>query len=115
MGVRLAIDDFGTGYSSLSYLRDLPVDALKIDKAFVDDIATTLDAEALARAVVTLASTFGLDTVAEGIEHPEQVDCLRQLGCRLGQGYYYAEPLDDHQITTLLASQQMAEPPPVHA
>jgi EAL domain-containing protein (putative c-di-GMP-specific phosphodiesterase class I) len=115
MGVRLAIDDFGTGYSSLSYLRDLPVDALKIDKAFVDDIAITPDAEALARAVVTLASTFGLDTVAEGIEHAEQVDCLRRLGCRLGQGYHYAEPLVDHQITTLLASQQMAAPPPVHA
>jgi diguanylate cyclase (GGDEF)-like protein/PAS domain S-box-containing protein len=109
MGVRLAIDDFGTGYSSLSYLRNLPVDILKIDKAFVDEVATTPEAEALARAVVTLASTFGLATVAEGIECPEQIERLRELGCDRGQGYYFAKPLDDQQIATLLRSRQLAE------
>jgi diguanylate cyclase (GGDEF)-like protein/PAS domain S-box-containing protein len=109
MGVLLAIDDFGTGYSSLSYLGNLPVDILKIDKAFVDDVATTPEAEALARAVVTLASTFGLATVAEGIECPEQIERLRELGCDRGQGYYFAKPLDDQQIATLLRSRQLAE------
>jgi EAL domain-containing protein (putative c-di-GMP-specific phosphodiesterase class I) len=106
LGVRLAIDDFGTGYSSLAYLRRLPVDVLKIDKAFVDEVASSPDAAALAQAIVNLATTFGLATVAEGIERLDQLQRLRDLGCQHGQGYYFAKPLDDQQLTTLLRAQQ---------
>jgi EAL domain-containing protein (putative c-di-GMP-specific phosphodiesterase class I) len=104
--VRLAIDDFGTGYSSLSYLRRLPVDVLKIDKAFVDEVATSPDAAALAQAIINLATTFGLATVAEGIEQPDQLQRLSDLGCQLGQGYYFAKPLDEEQLAALLRTQQ---------
>ena len=110
LGVRLAIDDFGTGYSSLAYLRSLPVDTLKIDKAFVDDVAQSRDAAALAQAIVNLAGTFGLDTVAEGIEHVEQLERLRELGCQRGQGYYFARPLDEEKMGALLRDRQVLIP-----
>jgi len=110
LGVRLAIDDFGTGYSSLAYLRRLPVDILKIDKSFVDEVATSPDAAALTHAIINLATTFGLATVAEGIEQPDQLQRLRDLGCQLGQGYYFAKPLDDQQLTALLQTQQPLAP-----
>ena len=112
LGVRLAIDDFGTGYSSLAYLRSLPVDCLKIDKAFVDDVAHSRDAAALAQAIVHLADIFGLSTVAEGIERPDQLERLRELGCRLGQGYYFAKPLDEDAVGVLLDGQRL---PRAHA
>jgi diguanylate cyclase (GGDEF)-like protein/PAS domain S-box-containing protein len=94
LGVRLAIDDFGTGSSSLGYLQRFPIDILKIDKSFVDGIAT-LDSEdpALVRAIVEMAKTLRLETVAEGIEETEQLDELRSAGCRSGQGYLFARPL----------------------
>jgi diguanylate cyclase (GGDEF)-like protein/PAS domain S-box-containing protein len=114
IGVRLAIDDFGTGYSSLAYLRRLPVDSLKIDKAFVDEVASSPDAAALTHAIINLATTLGLGTVAEGIEQPDQLQRLRELGCQHGQGYYFAKPLDDQQLTTLLhthAQQPLAPQP----
>ncbi len=105
LGVRLAIDDFGTGYSSLSYLRRLPVDILKIDKAFIDEVASSPDAAALAHAIINLATIFGLATVAEGIERLDQLQRLRDLGCQSGQGYYFAKPLDDQQLVALLHTQ----------
>jgi diguanylate cyclase (GGDEF)-like protein/PAS domain S-box-containing protein len=110
LGVRLAIDDFGTGYSSLAYLRRLPVDVLKIDKAFVDEVASSPDAAALAQAIINLAITFGLTTVAEGIEQLDQLQRLRELGCQHGQGYYFAKPLDDQQLAALLHTQQPLTP-----
>jgi len=110
LGVRLAIDDFGTGYSSLSYLRRLPVDVLKIDKAFVDEVASSPDAAALTQAVIELATTFGLATVAEGIEQLDQLERLRDLGCQLGQGYYFAKPLDAEQLAGLLHARQELAP-----
>src|SRR6266540_4339408 len=112
LGVRLAIDDFGTGYSSLSYLRRLPVDVLKIDKAFVDEVASSPDAAALTQAIIDLAATFGLDTVAEGIEQLDQLQRLRELGCQHGQGYYFAKPLDEEQLAALLDAQQPLAPQP---
>src|SRR6266536_1091351 len=112
LGVRLAIDDFGTGYSSLSYLRRLPVDVLKIDKAFVDEVASSPDAAALTQAIINLATTFGLATVAEGIEQPDQLQRLRELGCQHGQGYYFAKPLDEEQLAALLDAQQPLAPQP---
>ena len=102
LGVRLAIDDFGTGYSSLAYLRRFPVDILKIDKSFVDGIATEPTASALVDAMIRIAKTLKLETVAEGVERPEQADRLRALQCDIGQGYLFSRPLPADQITSLL-------------
>jgi EAL domain-containing protein (putative c-di-GMP-specific phosphodiesterase class I) len=99
LGVSLAIDDFGTGSSSLAYLRQFPIDLLKIDKSFVDQV-TTVESEgpALVRAIIELAQTFRLQTVAEGIEESEQLDELRLAGCHSGQGYLFARPLPSAEM-----------------
>jgi diguanylate cyclase (GGDEF)-like protein/PAS domain S-box-containing protein len=102
LGVRLALDDFGTGYSSLSYLQRLPVDILKIDRSFVAGVARSIEDSALARGILTLANTLGLETVAEGIETAEQLAALRELGCQLGQGYFFARPLGPAAVDALL-------------
>ena len=93
LGVRLALDDFGTGYSSLSYLSRFPVDVLKMDRSFLRDGASPQAAD-LATAVVALGATLSLEVVAEGIELAEQWQTLRDLGCELGQGFYFARPMD---------------------
>ncbi len=96
LGVKLAIDDFGTGYSSLSYLQRFPLDALKIDKSFVDGLAlggaAGAQAAGLVRAVVQMAAALGLQTVAEGVETAAQHEALRALGCDLAQGYLFGRP-----------------------
>jgi EAL domain-containing protein (putative c-di-GMP-specific phosphodiesterase class I) len=102
LGVRLALDDFGTGYSSLSYLQRFPIDSLKIDKSFVDRLGEGAEASALVRTIVALSETLELGTVAEGIEHSEQAEQLRALGCQLGQGYHFARPLPGDEIVALL-------------
>ena len=106
LGVRLAIDDFGTGYSSLQYLRQVPADIIKIAKPFVDGVRVT-DSEdyRVAHAIVHLGEAFGLQTLAEGIEDREQFERMRELGCELGQGYYFARPLPAEEVTSLLASE----------
>ena len=91
LGVRLAIDDFGTGYSSLSYLHRFPIDILKIDRSFVSRLTNSDNGPELARAVITLGETLGLDTVAEGIELEPQVAALLELGCVAGQGFLFAQ------------------------
>ncbi len=94
IGVHLALDDFGTGYSSLSYLRTLPLDSLKIAREFVEGLAFSEHDAAFVRLIVGLAKTVGLKVVAEGIETREQLDMLREIGCDLGQGFYFAAPMD---------------------
>jgi diguanylate cyclase (GGDEF)-like protein len=94
IGVQLALDDFGTGYSSLSYLRNLPLDTLKIAREFVEGLAFSDHDAAFVRLIVGLAKTVGLKVVAEGIETRAQLDMLREIGCDLGQGYYFAAPMD---------------------
>jgi diguanylate cyclase (GGDEF)-like protein len=94
LGVHLALDDFGTGYSSLSYLRNLPLDTLKIAREFVEGLAFSDHDAAFVRLIVGLAKTVGLKVVAEGIETRAQLDMLREIGCDLGQGYYFAAPMD---------------------
>lgn len=90
LGVRIAIDDFGTGYSSFSYLRRLPVDILKIDKSFIDDLPGA--GEPIAAAIIALATALGLDVIAEGVEHDDQLDTLERLGCRHIQGFLLHRP-----------------------
>jgi EAL domain-containing protein (putative c-di-GMP-specific phosphodiesterase class I) len=94
LGVQLALDDFGTGYSSLSYLRNLPLDSLKIAREFIEGLAFSEHDAAFVRLIVGLAKTIGLKVVAEGIETRAQLDMLREIGCDLGQGYYFAKPMD---------------------
>jgi diguanylate cyclase (GGDEF)-like protein len=102
IGVRIAVDDFGTGYSSLSSLRDLPVDTLKIDKTFIDGLTTGVEATGVVHAIIRLARTLRLGTVAEGVEHDDQVRRLEQLGCEQLQGYCFSRPLPSEEIFTLL-------------
>jgi len=103
LGVRLAVDDFGTGSSSLGYLRRFPIDILKIDKSFVDEITTEgPDGPALVRAIIELARNLHLATVAEGIELTEQLAELRDAGCGSGQGYLFARPLGPDAMASLL-------------
>jgi EAL domain-containing protein (putative c-di-GMP-specific phosphodiesterase class I) len=92
-GVRIAIDDFGTGYSSLSYLQDLPLDVLKIDRSFVSRLDCEQSKSSLVNTIMLLASGLGLETVAEGVENPEQLDSVMNLGCDYIQGYHYSKPV----------------------
>ena len=94
-GFKISIDDFGTGYSSMSYLKKLPIDTIKIDKAFVDDLPEDSSNVAISKAIITLASSLGYNTVAEGIELVAQEDFLRENGCSIGQGYHFSRPLDE--------------------
>jgi EAL domain-containing protein (putative c-di-GMP-specific phosphodiesterase class I) len=93
MGVKLALDDFGTGYSSLAYLKKFPIDILKIDRSFVHDLPDDEDAAAIAKSVIVMAKALRKKVVAEGVETAEQLAFLREYGCDLVQGYYYARPL----------------------
>jgi len=102
LGVRLAIDDFGTGYSSLGYLQRFPIDILKIDKSFVDDVGRGDTESALARAVIALGETLQLQTIAEGIELKQQLSGLQDLGCELGQGFFFDKPIDPAEIELAL-------------
>ncbi len=102
LGVRLAIDDFGTGYSALTYLRRFPIDTVKIDKSFVDEIASSPKGAKLIRAIVRFSQTLGMTTIAEGIEAPDQLRHLFESGCPLGQGYLFAKPLEADEISALL-------------
>ncbi len=103
LGVHLSVDDFGTGYSSLSYLRRFPVDALKIDRSFVDGLGQEAEDSAIVQAIQALAVSLGMTTVAEGVETAMQLDVLRHLGCRRAQGFWFSEAAPADQITALLA------------
>ena len=105
MGVRLAMDDFGTGYSSLAYLKRLPLDAIKIDRAFITGLTSSKEDEAIVRSTIDLCRNLGLDVVAEGVETAEVWDCLKRLGCDVAQGYYLSLPLPPAELIEWLRQQ----------
>jgi PAS domain S-box-containing protein len=104
LGVGLSIDDFGTGYSSLSRLRRIPVDTLKIDRAFISHMDSDLESREIVRIIIMLAHNLGLTVVAEGTETEEHINLLKQLNCELAQGYFYSRPADSQAMLKLLAS-----------
>lgn len=102
LGVTLAIDDFGTGYSSLSLLKHLPIDKIKIDKSFVDDIIHHSNQGAMVKTIIDMGHNLQFDVIAEGVEEPEQVAFLLKNGCKIGQGYHYSRPLPPDTIEDLI-------------
>jgi diguanylate cyclase (GGDEF)-like protein len=106
-GVSLSIDDFGTGYSSLSYLRRVPVDRIKIDRSFINDVTTSEDAAVVAATIVKLAHSLRLQVVAEGVETRAQADFVRQTGCAFVQGFFYGEPMSAELIEDVMARPMM--------
>ncbi|MEA3388925.1 putative bifunctional diguanylate cyclase/phosphodiesterase [Sphingobium sp. CCH11-B1] len=105
-GVRLALDDFGTGFASLSHLKQYPVDIIKIDRSFVQDVERDEGNAAIVDAIVKLGGSFGMEVVAEGVETPAQADHLLALGCVVGQGYYFGRPLPLEATHALIAAQE---------
>jgi len=102
LGIRISIDDFGTGYSSLSYLKKLPIDTLKIDKTFIDEVANNEQDAAISKTIITLAKTLNLNIVAEGVETIEQKDFLLKNECSTVQGYFYHKPMSEEDIYKLI-------------
>ena len=102
MGIKLSIDDFGTGYSSLAYLKKMPVDILKIDKAFITDLDKNEDDKAIVEATIALAKSLKLNIIAEGVEKIEQSDILQKLKCNVYQGYLFSKPLDIDSLFTFI-------------
>jgi diguanylate cyclase (GGDEF)-like protein len=110
LGVRLSVDDFGTGYSSMSYLRRLPVHEVKVDRSFVQGMATDPVDLAIVNAVVTLSQQFGLTVVAEGVESELTLELLQDIGCQVGQGFLFSRPLPYERLEAWVGAQLEAEP-----
>ncbi|MCM2474312.1 EAL domain-containing protein [Rhizobium sp. CG5] len=110
LGVGIAFDDFGTGYASLSSLQRYPLTTLKIDRGFVQDMLTTPRDAAITRALISMSTDLGLETIAEGIESPAQEAALRALGCQAGQGYLYGKPMPARDMETVFAAAASAGP-----
>jgi EAL domain-containing protein (putative c-di-GMP-specific phosphodiesterase class I) len=103
-GINLALDDFGTGYSALSYLRRFPMDRIKIDRSFVNEIDTNQSDAALARAIIGMAHGLNMQVIAEGVETQAQLDLLKHYGCDEAQGYLLAKPMAPAGIPNLASS-----------
>jgi EAL domain-containing protein (putative c-di-GMP-specific phosphodiesterase class I) len=111
MGVSLAIDDFGTGYSSLSYLKRLPIQKLKIDQSFIRDVTVDPNDAAIVVAIINMAKSLDMETIAEGVETAGQLALLRSKGCRTGQGFYFSAPVPSREIYPLLRGNRVAVAP----
>lgn len=105
LGVRIACDDFGTGYSSLTQLKQLPIDTLKIDKSFIDDITFNSNSAAIVQAIIVMAKKLNIRVIVEGVEHLAQVNLLQELGCLFIQGYYFSKPLPAHEMHSWMMHQ----------
>jgi len=101
-GCLISLDDFGTGYSSLSYLRRFPVDVLKLDKSFIDEVHVDLGDEALVKSIIQMSRVLGIKVVAEGVEEREQLAVLTEAGCDYIQGYYFSKPLPANDVIPFL-------------
>lgn len=110
LGVRLSLDDFGTGYSSLSYLQRFPLQILKIDRSFVNDMIVNKNSEALVEAIISMAGSLGLEIVAEGVEDLEQIDFLGRRGVHIIQGYFFSPPVPAQDFRTMLELQAAGKP-----
>jgi EAL domain-containing protein (putative c-di-GMP-specific phosphodiesterase class I) len=102
MGIHLSIDDFGTGYSSLSYLKRFPLDSLKIDRSFIQDLPGNSDDAAITQAIIAMAHSLRLKVIAEGVDTEEQLRFLRDHECDEMQGYYFSVPLPENEFSILL-------------
>ncbi len=109
MGVLVSVDDFGTGYSSMSYLRRFPIDKLKIDRSFIQDLMIRPEDASIVQAIISLAHGLRLKVVAEGVETPEQLEFLKSLGCDQYQGYHFSRPLPAAAFSDLVRARQQAE------
>jgi EAL domain-containing protein (putative c-di-GMP-specific phosphodiesterase class I) len=107
VGVSFSLDDFGTGYSSLSYLKRFPIDYLKIDRSFVQDITTDAFGAGLVQAIIAMANVLHIKVIAEGVETQEQLDFLRRHDCDITQGYFCSRPLAVQTFTELLQDWDM--------
>ena len=110
LGVSISVDDFGTGYSSLAYLKRLPIDRLKIDRSFVDQLGQDEEDDAICTSIITLAHSLGLRTVAEGVETPQQLEWLRARGCDELQGFLLGYPLPFEEMVRALARSSASQP-----
>jgi EAL domain-containing protein (putative c-di-GMP-specific phosphodiesterase class I) len=103
LGVQLSLDDFGTGYSSLTRLQSFPIDTLKIDRSFVSKLGKNGENLEIVQTIINLALHLGMNAIAEGVETPEQVLILKNLGCHYGQGYLFSKPLNNNDMVDLIA------------
>jgi len=101
LGLKLSVDDFGTGYSSLAYLKQFSLDALKIDKQFIDQLTTSRKDKAIAQSIIQLGHNLGMQVIAEGVETGEQVEALQELGCDVVQGFYFGRPVPAGEVVGL--------------
>jgi EAL domain-containing protein (putative c-di-GMP-specific phosphodiesterase class I) len=108
LGVRIAVDDFGTGFSSLSLLQQFPIQRIKIDRAFVDDVADDASSHSLVRTIIAMVESLGLDVVAEGVENIRQLDTLAGLNCRKAQGYLISHPVSAEAVPSTVATLENA-------
>ncbi|GAL17662.1 diguanylate cyclase [Vibrio maritimus] len=104
LGIDISLDDFGTGYSSLSYLKGLPINKLKIDRSFINDVPSQADSNAIVQAIIAMAQALDLVVVAEGVEDQQQVEFLTEHGCQFGQGYVFSKPIDPLDFARLISN-----------
>ena len=106
LGVSFSIDDFGTGYSSLSYLKQLPLDTLKIDRSFIQDVVHDINDATIVKTITSMAEMLGLNVIAEGVEDQQTLDFLKQNRCKCFQGYLFGRPMPFEDFVELVRSQQ---------